>query len=524
MCGIFCFFASPKFCKNNPNFTFKDWTNFNLVQHRGPDNSNYIYHKENFIGFHRLCINGGDDTGDQPFQSERVILVCNGEIYNYKDLIEKHQLEVTSNSDCEVILRMYERYGFERMLQELDGVFAIVLYDKLQKVVYIARDYIGIRPLFIGFDKESNLYVSSEMKAITNLCDTVKPFRPNHYWNSNDKKDTEIPYVPGFMNANRIVNLKMLLETAVYKRIMTTDRNYGFFLSGGLDSSLIVAIANKINKEMGKGKLYTFSIGWDNTNDIKYASKVAEFCNTYHTTVPFDLQKGIDSMEQVIIAIESFDVTTVRASVPMWLLSKWIKENTDITVVFSGEGADEIAGGYLYHKNAPNFTEWEIESKRLLSDLYMYDVLRSDRCTAAHGLELRVPFLDKDFLYYVQNCIVTADKHTKIEKEFLRKTFASSYLPNSVLWRQKEAFSDGIGHAWVTAIKKYVKNIVSDDQMNEAKEKYPHCTPKTKEAYYYRMIYEKYYTNREECIPYFWMPRFQKEEIIDPSATVLESY
>ena len=545
MCGIFCFFG------NQEGFNQENLRkNAQLIKHRGPDNTHELIYKNNESGsvfytmFHRLSINDISRLGDQPFEDDHVILVCNGEIYNHNSLEFENNVVTNSHSDCEIILHLYKQYGIERTLKLLDGVYAFVLYDKKKDLIYVARDRIGVRPLFMGLNDDGVMFCS-EMKSLHSICKTVKPFPPSGY--SSGPCFNKVDTFQVYNLENPKTTVKSTLSKSVLKRLITTERPIGFLLSGGLDSSLIVSIASKLLKATNK-PIHMFSIGNDINNDLKYANMVADYISKERgddkvkfTVVPFNFSEAVKSIPDVIRSIETYDVTTIRASTPMWLLCKYISENTDIKVIFSGEGADELAGGYLYHKCAPNDEEWEKEVTRLLDELYYFDVLRADRCTAAHGLELRVPFLDTKFLD-VYRCLPTNMKNTQVEKEYLRKVFSkdfkdfsrrekspqekscSGFLPDDVLWRQKEALSDGIGHGWVNTIKRVTNEIISDEKFKKAKDKYPFNTPKTKEAYWYRKVFESIYPSREKLIPHYWMPRWQSEDIVDPSATVLKHY
>ncbi len=495
MCGIFAALKSGDFNEN-----------FELLKHRGPDRSKIYRDEKCFLGFHRLCIHDKTFHGDQPFELDDCKLICNGEIYNYKELIAENNFQVSSDSDCEVILHMYKKYGLKDMLNKLDGVFAFVLKDGDK--FYAARDYYGVRPLFYGYDGDNTIFFASEIKALSFL-DQVKWFLPGHYWENGNFYRFKEEYQKSFYYFNE-EKCKNLLRNAVIKRL-SGDRPVGFLLSGGLDSSIVCKIGDDVMKQ-----ITTFSIGYEgNSRDLKYSSILAKELNTNHHVVRYNFQEALDILPKVIQMIESFDITTIRASVPHYLIGKYIKENTDIKIVLSGEGADEIFGGYLYFHNAPTTIQFKNETMRLLDDIYMYDVLRSDRCMASHGLEVRVPFLDKEFVRY----IMRVDTNQKIpqnnyEKYYLRKTFEED-LPKEIVWRRKDGFSDSNGN-FVTDFKEWVEKELSDYELFS--NQYG-CT--TKEELYYRKIYESFYPKRTNIIPYHWMPKWLKEDINDPSGALL---
>lgn len=503
MCGIFvCFREEHKVC-------------FDQLQHRGPDYSSLSQYGNYWIGFHRLKINDLEDSGNQPFTESGVILVCNGEIYNHKALEEACKFEMGSKSDCEIILKMYLRYGIERTLISLDGVFAFVIVDTRNGDIVAGRDPIGVRPLFIG---DNGKMFASEMKGIAG---NVARFKPGHFW-KNGKYirywNTRLPKSIGVgWGVEKILaGIRERLIGAVLKRIQNTERPVGFLLSGGLDSSLICAIGTKL---MGKS-IDTFSIGLEGSEDLKYARIVSDFIGSNHTEVIFSVGQGLSSVSEVIRSIESYDITTVRASVPMWLLCKYIKEKTEKRVLLSGEGSDEY-GHYMYFHNAPGVEEFKEESFRLLEELHFTDVLRADRCTAGHGLELRVPFLDIGFLsYYLGIDVRYRMPQEGVEKYFLRRAFAG-FLPDKVLWRKKDALSDAVGTEWRRALIGKGEAILKGS--GEVLNKGVWCAPIDGESWWYRKEFEKHYKGREKIIPYFWMPRWQGG-VKDPSATVLESY
>jgi len=541
MCGIFAVLSSD---------TKEDETqteNFHKGQNRGPENSVCKRISENILfGFHRLAINGySNPNSEQPICIENCVLICNGEIYNWKELHSMLDIPAKTGSDCEIIIHLYKQFGIEYTLNKLDGVFAFVLYDKEKEHVFIARDPFGVRPLFISFNKAHSdhyFYVlSSELKMITHMInDTTygaKQFKPGSYAKINLKQGGKMIQQQYYNNVstedgiwmqgkNRyILSVRDNLIAAVKKRIDNTDREIACLLSGGLDSSLITALVAKFH---GTKNLHTWSIGMKGSEDLRYAKKVADYLGTHHHSIELSAVEFIDAIESVIQAIESYDTTTVRASVGNWLISKYIKENSNAKVIFNGDGSDEVTGGYMYFHYAPNALEFDNECKRLLKDIHYFDVLRSDRSISSHGLEARTPFLDKNF---VQSYLSIPAKYrfqmmkeTKIEKYLLRKAFddenvlrSSSLplLPKDVLWRRKEAFSDGVStqkESWFKVIQNYAKEKYKDMNLDG-----PCC-----EKYLYREIFNKYYPNCKKVIPYMWMPKFV--DAFDASARTLDVY
>ena len=547
MCGIFAVLSSDT--TGDDSFETK---NFHKGQNRGPENSVCTRVNENILfGFHRLAINGySNPNSEQPICIENCVLICNGEIYNWKELHSLLDIPAKTGSDCEIIIHLYEKYGIEYTLNLLDGVFAFVLYDKEKEQVFIARDPFGVRPLFISSNKDHSNYfytLSSELKMITHMINdttyAAKQFQPGSYAKINLKqsgKMTQQQYYNnvcteiGMWQAGRIqphdmsqytLLIRNNLIAAVKKRIDNTDREIACLLSGGLDSSLITALVAKFR---GTKKLHTWSIGMEGSEDLKYAKKVADYLGTDHHSIELSTEEFIDAIESVIQAIESYDTTTVRASVGNWLISKYIKENSNAKVIFNGDGSDEVTGGYMYFHYAPNALAFDNECKRLLKDIHYFDVLRSDRSISSHGLEARTPFLDKNFiqsyLSIPSKYIFQIMKETKIEKYLLRKAFdnedtlwsrARPLLPKDVLWRRKEAFSDGVSaqkESWFEMIQKYAKDKYKDMNLDG-----PCC-----EKYLYREIFNKYYPNCKKVIPYMWMPKFVNA--LDASARTLDVY
>lgn len=479
------------------------------VRHRGPDWSGIFCCEKAILAHERLAI-VDPVSGAQPLKSEdgQLILTVNGEIYNHLEL--RKQLEkpynFLTNSDCEVILALYREKG-TGFINDLNGIFAFALYDVTNDVYLIARDHMGIVPLYRGWDKHGNFYVASELKALEGTCSRIETFPPGHYLYSPD--GIEKPwYHPGWRefeavsnNSSNITLLRKALEDAVHRQLMS-DVPYGVLLSGGLDSSIVSAVARKYAamrietqdlKEAWWPRLHSFAIGLKGSPDLAAAKMVAEHIGTVHHEVVFSIQEGLDAITDVIYHLETYDVTTVRASTPMYLLARVIK-SMGVKMVLSGEGADEIFGGYLYFHKAPDPKSFHEETVRKLGKLYLYDCLRANKALASWGIEGRVPFLDKEFLD-VAMALNPADKmasNGRMEKWILRKAF-EDILPASVVWRQKEQFSDGVGYNWIDTLKKLVSEKVTDAQMNTAKFRFPVNPPLTKEEYYYRSIFSEHF-------------------------------
>ena len=530
MCGFFSYLGNDHSMTDLIPYAEK-------IQYRGPDNSKYDKPDSNlFFIFHRLSIIGLSGDGDQPLyhpNDSRISLICNGEIYNYKELIDKYDFITESSSDCEVILHMYKRFGIERTLKELDGVFAFSLYDKATKVLYSARDPFGVRPSFFGVDDNGGVYISSEAKAIVGLAADIRPFPPATWWSSESplsfNKYYHYRYYKSKSNAEEKIcsNVNRLLSEAVRKRMMS-DREVGCLLSGGLDSSLIAALVQRHAKE-NNDSIKTFSIGMPGSPDLKYAKKVADWIDSDHYHIEIDPQDFLDAIDTVIYNIESFDTTTVRASVGNYLVSKYIKDNTDCKVIFNGDGSDEVCCGYVYNKDAPSRKSLQNEALRLLKEIHLFDALRSDRSISSNGLEARTPFLDKDFVRYYMSIppeLKEFDKVNRMEKYILRKAFEhEALLPPDVLWRHKCAFSDGVSsseNSWHTVLQNFVNTKITDQEFRREAKKITHCTPLLKESLYYRKIYESFFGRHTSLIPHFWMPKWT--DVIDPSARELSGY
>lgn len=515
---------------------------FNKMKGRGPDYSELkkIVFKNGkciIFGFHRLSINDLSEAGNQPMILDQSTLVCNGEIFNHKNIEEDHEFNYKSNSDCESILHLYNKTSIMETVNTLDAEFAFLLYDNKKDILYAARDPFGVRPLFIGYDNKDNTYFSSEIKGISNLCVKINRFRPGCVWESSSKSYSRYYlyyYIDKFSIRESgdldiiLKNIRDKLTTAVHKRLMS-DRPVGCLLSGGLDSSLISSIVSKQFKLQNKGELNTFSIGMKGSSDLYFANKVAEFIGSKHHHVELKKEDFLNAIEEVIYNIESYDTTTVRASVGNYLVGKYIKENTDITVVYNGDGSDEQSG-YLYLKNAPNPREFSRECAYLLENIHMFDCLRSDRSISSKwSLESRTPFLDKDFVEYYMNIDTELKMYNgnKIEKELLRKAFNDgTYLPDEVLWRNKEAFSDGCSSSddsWYKIIQNHIDTIITDEEFESEKIKYTHNQPELKESLYYRQIFDKYYPGHYNVIDNFWLPKWCGDQK-DPSARELSMY
>jgi len=518
MCGIW---AVLKFKNEYLN-------SFNKIRHRGPDVSNYKIINDVFLGFHRLSIMDTSNHGWQPLSSYDTHVLNNGEIYNYTNFTSVHE-----KCDTYAILNLFKSMDeddYGKIFNAFDGVFATIVYQDNRLIV--ARDPIGVRPLFYGICNGSYAF-SSEYKGLSDFCEDIKPFPPGHYYMS-DKNEfyCYYNYIYNGINIkeeNILHNqIKTRLINGVEKRLMG-DRPIGLFLSGGLDSSLIAGITRYLWPYV---KLHTFSIGTEGSPDILCARKVAEYINSVHHEIIITLEDMWDVIPEVIRIIETFDTTTIRASTPMYLLSKYIKENTDITVLLSGESPDETCGGYLYFGNAPNKEEFGKENMRLLKNLYYYDVLRTDRTTAANGLEVRVPFLDLRFLDLVMGINPKYKVHTKdrCEKYMIRKAFEEMKLiPNEILWRRKEAFSDGVSKketSWHSYVKSRVDDIYTDDIYELKCLEINYMKPRTKEELFYRIIFEKNYGKNYSNILDFWMPNqdWFEEKLNDPSARSLKVY
>ena len=546
MCGIFALIGK------SDSF---DESYFARGKKRGPEFSVLKKYENHYFGFHRLAINGLTPNGNQPLEYKNCVLICNGEIYNYKELIRDYNLNVTSGSDCEVILHLYHLFGNE-CIKKLDGEFSFILYDNEKKLFLIARDPYGVRPLYTIEDNNTFCF-SSDIASMQFMNTTnLRHFQPGTYmeimmkegqYESYDDFYDIDSYIKSCMRTiesnknNYMYNIYSLLCKAVVKRVENTERPVACLLSGGLDSSLVAAIAARHLKEKSKRTgveyvLETYSIGLEGSEDLKYAQMVADHIQSKHTQIICTEDDFINSIPEVIKDIESYDTTTVRASVGNWNVGKYIKEHSEARVVLNGDGADELMGGYLYFHACPTASEFNNECKRLLDNIHQFDVLRSDKCIASHGLEPRTPYLDVEFTKYYLSIpfIVRSHRHTgktyngefysegHMEKYLIRDTFhsiAPDLLPHDILYRKKEAFSDGVSslnHSWYQIIQDKMNDVDIPDHL------YTINPPSTKEQKYYRHLFETYYPDCSHIIPYFWMPRFVNAT--DASARTLSIY
>ena len=539
-------------------------------KNRGPESSVLKTYYKLLLGFHRLAINGLNEVSNQPLVMDHIVLICNGEIYNYKELYKLMNITPETGSDCEVIIHLYKQYGIEQTLTMLDGVFSFVLYDgrfqdDLSNNLYVARDPFGVRPLYMlrnqneHFDENDfPLFgFASELKCLSTIyhdsktkC-SIEPFIPGTYtqFNLSSKVNSfwkpikhNIPYfIPTFSyttqgiitNMDSRIFLTMIsyyLTNAVFKRCLTTERPIACLLSGGLDSSLICALVNQFYKiQQLSVPLETYSIGLAGSEDLKYAKIVADYLGTNHTEIIVTEQEMFESIPEVIQAIESYDTTTVRASIGNYLLGKYISKHSKAKVIFNGDGSDELCGGYLYMNQCPDNIEFDKETRRLLKDIHIFDVLRSDKCISSHGLEPRTPFLDKTFVNYYLSIPASFRNHKngttvkeKIEKSLLRTSFSLEYfkdfegkqlLPDEILWRRKEAFSDGVsshGRSLFQILQESISSKLNKDATTET------------EKHYYKTLFQSFYPDLERVIPYYWMPKYTTAT--DPSARTLDIY
>jgi asparagine synthase (glutamine-hydrolysing) len=522
------------------------------IRHRGPDWSGIFVDEHAIIAHERLAIVDPTSGGQPLFSKDRnLVLGVNGEIYNHMELRKplEDKYEFQTLSDCEVILALYQEKGIN-FLEDLNGIFAFALYDRDNDCYLIARDHIGIIPLYMGWDEDGLFYIASELKALEGVCKRIEEFLPGHYLYSKDglaKKWYNRTWGEYEIVKNNVSDINVLrdaLEAAVHRQLMS-DVPYGVLLSGGLDSSVISAVAKKYaanrvesaddNQAAWWPQLHSFAVGLIGSPDLAAARKVADHIGTVHHEVHFTVQEGLDAIRDVIYHLETYDVTTVRASTPMYLLSRVIK-SMGVKMVLSGEGADEIFGGYLYFHKAPNAQAFHEETIRKLGKLHLYDCLRANKSLAAWGVEGRVPFLDKEFMDVAMtlNPEDKMAKDGKMEKWILRKAF-EDYLPASVAWRQKEQFSDGVGYNWIDSLKAMVADKVSDEQMKCAKFRFPINTPMSKEEYFYRSIFTEHFPSdtAASCVPSVpsiacstpealaWDPSFRNNA--DPSGRAVKS-
>ena len=502
---------------------------FKRIKYRGPDNSVMIdLDEEGWMGFHRLKIMDTSDRGNQPLIHKNIHLICNGEVYNYPELRERYEgsFDFRSDSDCEVIIPMFLEKGIRQTAKELDAEFVCVIYDSVRKKYFAARDPIGIRPMFYGYTPYGEIMFASEMKALHNMCPEVRPFPPGHYYDGEkilSYRDPAIVDKYSDDDAEQVFRkLNHYLTKGVEKRL-TADVPVGFLCSGGLDSSLVCAIAARMLKK----PIRTFAVGIeDGPIDTKYARIVADYLGADHTEVLFRKQDIFDTLSTLIYNIETWDITTIRASMGMYIVSRYIAENTDVKVLMTGEISDEIFG-YKYTDFAPSPEAFQKEAEKRLREIYMYDVLRADRSISSNGLEARVPFGDLDFVEYVMSIRPELKMNfTGIGKYLLRKAFEGDYLPHDILYREKAAFSDAVGHSVVDSLKARAEEIYNDDDLMMAQMKYEYAPPISKESLMYRDIFEFHFPGRAAVIKDFWMPNkeWKNCNVNDPSARVLPNY
>lgn len=552
MCGIWLFFTKNILRQLSDFNLYKSFMKF---KHRGPENSDFkvLDQYSTIIGFHRLALNGIiRSTANQPFMfdtDDKVdYVMCNGEIYNYKELAQKYDIQLESGSDCEILYPLYNKIGAAKMMEEIDGEFALIICEINKKTkeikLTIGRDQCGIRPLFIAYSKDE-ICLASELKGIPFLDDSnfkIHQFPPRCYLELSSNNTFESLNFKQYFDLTKIepkifdrdTALKLIQKEFIdsVKSRMMCDRDFCCLLSGGLDSSLVSAIASEIYKSEGK-KLKTFCIGIDpDSPDIKYAQIVADHIGSEHKSIILPENLWLDAIPHVIEKIESYDITSVRASTGQYLISKWIAENTNIKALQIGDGSDECHFSYLYSLYCPSHEDFHNESLRLLNDIHFYDVLRSDRGIASNGLEARVPFLRRKYIESYLSIDVNLRKPSvgEMEKMLLRDAFKeTNLLPMEVLYRKKEAFSDGISslkRSWFTILQENINKIYTDDDFKQKKQKYSYNTPPSKEALYFREIFEKHFGTRDEVakvIPYFWLPKWSGN-ISEPSARVLNVY
>lgn len=545
MCGIWALLGQLQISD------FGEWyTAFMKIKHRGPEYSSFdLIHTNALLGFHRLAIMDLSAEGNQPFHYVRddgscVYCICNGEIYDFNQLKKKYDIVTKSQSDCEVIIPLYEKFGPEKTFKLLGSEFACIIFDisPLKKVkLYAGRDPIGVRPLFYSIQKDKHICLSSEIKGLTdeNSNRDVSVFPPGHYMTYEDGIMSLTPYHN--FETNIVESLKSQLCTntiktdirnifieSVKKRLIT-EREFGCLLSGGLDSSLVVGVVKYL---MPNISFPVFTIAFKSgSTDLPHAQYLAKQLGLKHYVIEIEEDDALKVIDETIYAVESWDITTIRASVMQKLIAKYIKENTSIKVLLVGENSDELFLGYLYAHYAPSVEEAHLDSLRLVKDVHRFDGLRADRCMAYHGLEVRVPFADielVDYVYQLDPQLVIPKKG--IEKYLLRKAFeGQNIIPDDILFRRKEAFSDAVSKkdkSWYKIIQSHIETLISDQEFNDCKSKYPFCQPFTKESHYYRKKFTEYFGNSyqtSQVIPYYWMPKWT-EETDDPSARTLKVY
>ncbi|MDA8596076.1 asparagine synthase B [Flavobacteriaceae bacterium] len=512
MCGIVCAFDLKK---DSDVLRPQLLEMSKKIRHRGPDWSGIFQNKKAILAHERLAI-VDPSSGKQPLFSPdgSIVLAANGEIYNHRALRKQFpEYDFQTESDCEIILALYQEYGAD-FVDKLNGIFAFALYDIKEDRYLIARDHMGIIPLYQGWDKFGTFYVASELKALEGYCTKIELFQPGHYLDSKNQILTKW-YQPKWTDYSSVKDAETAidkihdaLEAAVHRQLMS-DVPYGVLLSGGLDSSITSAVAKKYaekriesddTQEAWWPQLHSFSVGLEGSPDLAAAQKVADHIGTVHHEIKFTIQEGLDAIKDVIYHLETYDITTIRASTPMYLMARVIK-SMGVKMVLSGEGADELFGGYLYFHKAPTAKDFHEETVRKMDKLHMYDCLRANKSLAAWGIEGRVPFLDKEFIDVAMS-INPKDKMIngeRMEKWVLRKAF-ESYLPEEVAWRQKEQFSDGVGYSWIDTLKELVDSSVSDEEMENAHFRFPVQTPQNKEEFYYRTIFESHFPSEAAAL------------------------
>lgn len=554
MCGIFSVLSNLLIAKDDSNY--KKWHNsFLKGSKRGPENSVYKLLNDNLLfGFHRLAINGLDEISNQPLIIDGVVLICNGEIYNYKELYQMYNFKATTNSDCEIIIHLYNMFGIKEAIKMLDGVFGLVLFDTRLNTVYIGRDPFGVRPVYMLTDDELFAF-GSEVKVLNNLTKNgvIEHFQPGTYssylyednkWQPQIVNDVyfDLENISNYIHDNNdklYKKIRNMLIFSVKKRVLTTDRPIACLLSGGLDSSLICALVQREVDFLYPGKkVETYSIGLEGSEDLYYAEKVSKYIGTKHTSIVLDELTFLNAIPHVIKSIESYDTTTVRASVGNYLVSKYISENSEAKVIFNGDGADELMGGYMYFHACPNNDEFDNECKRLLKNIHNYDVLRSDKSISSWGLEARTPFLDKTWVKFYLSLSIEKRNHTlhnDIEKYLIRKSFSEPLiyndniykcvLPDEILWRKKEAFSDGVSkqeRSWFQIIQEAVELVDCLELIEIPDHIETNGQPITLEQKYYYMLFNENYKNHSNIIKYYWMPKYVESS--DSSARTLDVY
>ncbi len=525
MCGIFGYIGKNKTMPELAPF-------FEKIQHRGPDYSE-IREVGNGVtfGFHRLAINGLNSASNQPMHFQDCWLIANAEIYNCNDLAKKYGFQYETESDCESIIHMYRKFGIERTVKELDAEFAFVLFDELSGEIYAARDHLGVRGMYIGTDTDGkSIGIASEAKALTFL-EKMDQFPTSCWWKASTPNEFypyyffDYPIQVTEESDDMYIQIRDLLVDAVKKRMMS-DRPVGSLLSGGLDSSLVSAIANRYRTS--EKPIETFSIGMEGSPDLSAAQEVADYIGSDHHSVLVEEADFLNALRETVYTTGSFDVTTIRASVGHMLISHYVRDHSDVKVLYTGETIDEM-GSYLYFQQAPSAQAFQDEAIRLLKDIHFFDMLRGDRSISSAGLEARVPFSDKAFMKYYMGLApkIRMFDGKKIEKLPLRQAFANEKLiPDSVLWRRKNGFSDSVSskkRSWYEIAQEYINKVISDSEFMRCKDDFTHDAPKTKEAYFYRKVFTEFYGHHQTLTPYQWLPKWCGN-VIDPSARVLTIY